>query len=333
MEILIDLLKKKPELIWNGLGYQRLILGVIDCIWASTVGSLIVEDYFIQKEGVFFLLDLLEASPKSMQSLILGCLLDLSDNSKTLTHLLQWEGKDNSKIAHFLCDLWRKEESENGVERDENGIILNTSKPLAPNDNEEIVDSYPSHIPSRAIVEVSENMRAKIYGLFCKIGFYDLSGITNEDQLTLFIIQSYLDFKIGEVFKEINAELKLDGVEPIPPDQEALDLILRATEDKAIDVNIKQQSLANTFKQQEYLQEKEFYYEIKTNFSFQEQKLKEWNNYVNRVSKYSLLMAAKDKQMAAIEDSRLPDHDSVAYETIHNLEIPNLAVTVCIILL
>lgn len=32
--------------------------------------------------------------------------------------------------------------------------------------------------------------------------------------------------------------------------------------------------------------------------------------------------------MAAIEDSRPPERDSLVYQTIHNLEIPNLAVTV-----
>ena len=36
--------------------------------------------------------------------------------------------------------------------------------------SEDIESSLPSHVPSRAIVEVSENMRAKIYGLFCKLG-------------------------------------------------------------------------------------------------------------------------------------------------------------------
>lgn len=36
--------------------------------------------------------------------------------------------------------------------------------------------------------------------------------------------------------------------------------------------------------------------------------------------------------MAAIEDSRPPERDSLVYQTIHNLEIPNLAVTVSIIL-
>jgi hypothetical protein len=34
--------------------------------------------------------------------------------------------------------------------------------------------------------------------------------------------------------------------------------------------------------------------------------------------------------MAAIDDSRQPERESSVYQTIHNLEIPNLAVTVII---
>jgi hypothetical protein len=67
---------------------------------------------------------------------------------------------------------------------------------------------------------------------------------------------------LGEVFKEINTELKIDGIEPIPPDQEALDTILRAADDRVLTVNMNQQLMANTFKQQEYMQEKEFYYQV-----------------------------------------------------------------------
>lgn len=60
-----------------------------------------------------------------------------------------------------------------------------------------------------------------------------------------------------------------------------------------------------------------------------EKKLQDWKDYVERVSKYSALMEAKDRQMAAIDDSRPPERDPVPFETLHNLEIPNLAVTVC----
>lgn len=197
-----------------------------------------------------------------MQNLILGCILDFCDNPKTLTHMLQWESKDNNNISHFLCALWRDEEKDIGVERDENGIILDTTKPLASAMAEEVESSLPSHIPSKAIVEVSENMRAKIYGIFCRLGFTDLSGITQEDQLTLCIIENYLDFKLGEVFKEINTELQIDNIQPIPADQEALDTILRAADDRVLTVNINQQHMANTYKQQEFMQEKEFYYEV-----------------------------------------------------------------------
>ena len=56
--------------------------------------------------------------------------------------------------------------------------------------------------------------------------------------------------------------------------------------------------------------------------------MQEWKNYVERTSKYQSLEANKEKQITAIEDSRLPERDTVVYQTIHNLEIPNLAVTV-----
>lgn len=55
--------------------------------------------------------------------------------------------------------------------------------------------------------------------------------------------------------------------------------------------------------------------------------MQEWNDYVTRVSKYSVLMSNKEKQMTAIDDSRQPERESSVYQTIHNLEIPNLAVT------
>jgi hypothetical protein len=51
-------------------------------------------------------------------------------------------------------------------------VYKDTSKPLASADSGELEESLPSNVPSRAIVEVSENMRAKIYGLFCKLGTF-----------------------------------------------------------------------------------------------------------------------------------------------------------------
>jgi hypothetical protein len=67
---------------------------------------------------------------------------------------------------------------------------------------------------------------------------------------------------LGEVFKEINKELELDEIKPISPDQEALENVLRAAEDRVINVSLNQQNMAKTFEEQELLQEKEFIYEV-----------------------------------------------------------------------
>ena len=58
-----------------------------------------------------------------MHNLILGCLLDLCENPKTVHHVLTWRGKDNSSAAHLFCETWRAEERDLGVKREPNGAI------------------------------------------------------------------------------------------------------------------------------------------------------------------------------------------------------------------
>jgi hypothetical protein len=58
-----------------------------------------------------------------MDNLILGCLLDLCENPKTVHHVLTWRGHENISAAHLFCEIWRNEEREIGVKRDPNGAI------------------------------------------------------------------------------------------------------------------------------------------------------------------------------------------------------------------
>lgn len=88
--------------------------------------------------------------------------------------------------------------------------------------------------PSRAILDLIDNMRSKIYGFFCKIGFVDLPGLHEEDYVTLCVIENFLDFKMGEVWQEIVAELEMEGVQLVASDNEATDTILRASEERAL---------------------------------------------------------------------------------------------------
>ena len=59
---MIQLLLSESSHICGGLGYHRLLVAAIDCVWCCVVGSMINEDEFIQKQGVFALLDLIEVS-------------------------------------------------------------------------------------------------------------------------------------------------------------------------------------------------------------------------------------------------------------------------------
>ena len=91
--------------------------------------------------------------------------------------------------------------------------------------------------PSRSVLDLIDNMRLKIYGFFCKLGFSELPGLQEEDFVTLCIIENFLDFKMGEVWQEIVTELDMEGVKLIAPDTEAADTILRATEERGLGKN------------------------------------------------------------------------------------------------
>ena len=58
-----------------------------------------------------------------MHNLVLGCLLDLSENAKTNPHITAWRGKDDVSAAHLFCDIWRDEETDIGVAREHTGVI------------------------------------------------------------------------------------------------------------------------------------------------------------------------------------------------------------------
>uniref|UniRef100_A0A1I8FUL0 Protein kinase domain-containing protein n=1 Tax=Macrostomum lignano TaxID=282301 RepID=A0A1I8FUL0_9PLAT len=194
---LVQFLRTDPGLLSSGLGHYQLVIGAIDAVWwCCVVGSYTTEDCFLEREGVYLLLDLLERCPSDLHSLILGVLLDLSsENEKTLPHLKTWKG--GASI---------------GCPRRPDGSIGDLLSPLMGDaQRKQAVTPQPANWPSRSIVEVAENVRAKIYALFYRIGFVDLPGINAEDHVTLTLIERYLDYKLGEVWDEVQRELELEA--------------------------------------------------------------------------------------------------------------------------
>ena len=160
------------------------------------------------------------------------------ENAKCLHFILAWQGPKQQQLTHLLCELWRDEEREIQVARTARGVISDHKKPLMGVLQQSVeITSLKSSEPSRAVLDLIDNMRSKIYGLFCKLGFADLPGLQEEDFITLCVIENFLDFKMGEIWEEILTELDLEGVKLVGPDGEATDTILRATEERGLGMN------------------------------------------------------------------------------------------------
>ncbi|CAO2617524.1 Cilia- and flagella-associated protein 69 [Lemmus lemmus] len=124
VDIILHVMKTDPKKLQSGLGYNVLLFSTLDSIWCCILGCYTSEDYFLEKEGIFLLLDILALNQKKFCNLILGIMVEFCDNPKTSAHVNAWRGKKDLTAASLLIKLWRKEEKELGVKRDKNGKIV-----------------------------------------------------------------------------------------------------------------------------------------------------------------------------------------------------------------
>ncbi|XP_039193737.1 cilia- and flagella-associated protein 69 isoform X1 [Crotalus tigris] len=327
VDTLIPFMKIDAKNFYSGLGHNRLLFCALDCLWCCVMGCTILEDYFLEKEGLFTLLDLLLLNQKNVCNLILGILVEFCDNPKTVSHINVWRGKKDQTAANLLINLWRQEEEEMGVKHDKAGRIVDTKKPLVGQfqKTQEVIP-MPANCPTIAVMDVAENMRAKIYCLICKLGFENLPGLCARDFVTLAIIRRYLDFKVGEIWDEVCAELKKEKFRPVTPDQEALQLITEALENVGKIVVSLQTEMLESQQFQELQEEEKCYGRIHSLHKQKEMVNKSWENFLARTSNYEALKKAKRLREKSIENSRPKMKHYSA--TFHPTDIKGLNTTV-----
>ncbi|XP_032391783.1 cilia- and flagella-associated protein 69 isoform X2 [Etheostoma spectabile] len=311
VEMAVHFLKKGSNNFYSGLGHNKLILSTVDCVWSCIVGCYTTEDYFLAKEGVSLLLDLLSSCPRCLHCNVLATLLELCDNPNTVSHILSWRDSSGQTAPSFLLQLWREEEEELRVSRNQHGGISDPRRPLLSHyQQEDTQRSFPANVQSSAVLELSENLRSKIYSIFCKLGFQDLPGLSRKHHVTLSIVKRYLDFKVGEVWEEISRELSLDGVTLITPDKEALSTICKISEDTARRVAAEQNRILELQKEEDIGEEELMYTEIKSHWKQQELTAKSWDSYVSKTSNYEILKEVKAQREKYLESSRPnPKHE------------------------
>ncbi|NWH94727.1 CFA69 protein, partial [Aegithalos caudatus] len=324
--ILIPFFKMDPRKLYSGLGHNCLLLSALDCLWSCVIGCYIAEDCFLEKQGIFLLLDLLALKEKNLCNIILGILVEFSDNPKTTLHMSIWRGKRDQTAANLLIQLWRQEELDLGVRRDQDGKIVDTKRPIVTSfQKQQKVIPVPASCPSFAIMEISESIRAKIYSLFCKLGFENLPGLSPKDFVTLAIIQHYIDFKVGEVWNEICVELK-EEFRPVTPDERTLKLISKVSENTGKTVVALQNEVLEGQLHHKIQEEKKTHKEIQDTHKQRELIDKSWQNFLARTSNYEELKKAKILQEKLIEVSR--SKANIQNGPQHSTDIPKLHTTV-----
>ncbi|NXE79572.1 CFA69 protein, partial [Cochlearius cochlearius] len=326
VDILIPFIQMDPKKLYSGLGHNCLLFSALDCLWSCVIGCYIAEDYFLEKQGIFLLLDLLALKQKNLCNIILGILVEFCDNPKTTSHISTWRGEKDQTAANLLIQLWRQEELELGVKRDRNGRIVDMKRPLASRlQKQQEIIPMPANSPSFAIVEISENIRAKLYSLLCKLGFENLIGLSAKDFVTLAVIRHYIDFKVGEVWSELCAELK-EEFRPVASDEEALKVISEMSEDTGRKVAALQTELLESQHHQEIQEEEKTYTKIQAIHKQREMINKSWANFLTRTSNYEALKKAKRLQEKAIEASRSKLKTQTG--AVHSTDIKGLGTTI-----
>ncbi|NWW47815.1 CFA69 protein, partial [Pedionomus torquatus] len=326
VDLLIPFIQMDPKKLESGLGHNRLLFTALDCLWSCVIGCYVAEDCFLEKQGILLLLDLLALKQKNLCNIILGILVEFCDNPKTTLCINTWRGAKDQTAANLLIQLWREEECELGVKRDHYGRIVDMKRPIASHFQEQQEDiPIPANYPSFAIMEISENIRAKIYLLLCKLGFENLPGLSAEDFVTLAIIRRYIDFKVGEVWSELCGELK-EEFRPVVSDEEALKIISEVPEDTGRTVAALQTEVLEIQHHQEIQEEEKAYTKIQAIRKQKEMVNKSWENFLTRTSDYEALKKAKRLQEQSIEASRCKS--KIQTEAVHSTDIKGLGTTI-----
>ncbi|XP_009328866.1 PREDICTED: uncharacterized protein C7orf63 homolog [Pygoscelis adeliae] len=326
VDILIPFIQMDPKKLYSGLGHNCLLFSALDCLWSCVIGCYIAEDYFLEKQGIFLLLDLLALKQKNLCNIILGILVEFCDNPKTTSHISTWRGEKDQTAANLLIQLWRQEELELGVKRDRYGRIVDMKRPIAGSfQKQQEVIPMPANCPSFAIMEISENVRAKLYSLLCKLGFENLPGLSAKDFVTLAIIRRYIDFKVGEVWRELCAELK-EEFRPVASDEEALKVISEISEDTGRMIAALQTEVLEGQHRQEIQEEEKTYTKIQATHKQREMVNKSWENFLTRTSNYEALKKAKRLQEKSVEASR--SKLKTQNGAVHSTDIKGLGTTI-----
>uniref|UniRef100_D4A7D1 Cilia and flagella associated protein 69 n=1 Tax=Rattus norvegicus TaxID=10116 RepID=D4A7D1_RAT len=293
---------KKPERLkiieWSAAQYEELQLHAIATL--SSVAPLLIEEY-MSCHGNARILAFLEWCGHEDSYFIHGNSFHGTGGRGNKFAQMRYTLRLLRAMVYLEDETVNKDLCERGVIHQ----LIDTKRPLFTSFQEEQkIVPLPANCPSIAVMDVAENIRAKIYAVLDKLDFENLPGLSAEDFVTLCIIHRYLDFKIGEIWTEVSEEIKLEKLRLVTVDEKSLHSIIAATENIGKMVASLQSEMIENQALQDVQNEQRVYAKIQATHKQRDQAHKSWENFLARTSNAKTLKKAKRLQEKAIESSR-----------------------------
>lgn len=105
---------------------------MLDCLNNAVFGNKRCELHFLDIEGVYVLLDLIENCEVSLKRLTLSSLCTILENNKSFQYFVEWNSsKTTINATQLLIQLYQSEDLRYGVNY-HGGILADTERPLLP---------------------------------------------------------------------------------------------------------------------------------------------------------------------------------------------------------
>ena len=117
----------------NGTTY---LLSVLDCLSSAIYGNKRSELHFLDIEGVYTLLDLVETCEESLKRLSLASLCTILENNKSFQYFIEWNStRSGLNATQLLIKLYQNEDHRQGVKYAPSGVLETIERPLVPGDS------------------------------------------------------------------------------------------------------------------------------------------------------------------------------------------------------
>jgi len=330
VSMVLEYLAIDPKYFVQGLGHAEATVAAVALVWSAVVGCALNESAFIEGEGIFYLLDLLDNGIEGSQNLVLGCLLDVCENERALPCVIEWRSSRDLTVtaAHLMIRIWRDEEVQFGVSPAPGYIVPDTPAPLMPDgwvpgavasDGGDGDGEGAGVVGGLSIDEVSGTQRSKVYALLSKTGWEAYPGLSATDRVTIESIRAYLTLKLGEIWQEIQTNLEADQIIPTEADQDALDLALDANAESIAQLRDTQADILVGHEERLESDLQAQYQEVEDNHRSVKVAEEKRVDFLARTTSHDTLRHAMQKQAKTIDISRAlcapPRHDAIDHRS------------------